>query len=160
MDDVKRLIAIEDLRLLKARYWRWVDTQQWDSLRTLFAEDATFTAGADSFSPKGRDEIVDGIKDYLLNVTSIHRGYQHELEILDEITARGIWVMADYLIYPPGGSKPGTGGATDKVRGYGHYVDEYVKVGDRWQFKTIELYRLRLEVSSYSRTELPEILLR
>jgi hypothetical protein len=160
MDDLKRLIAIEDLRVLKARYWRYVDTQQWGPFRTLWAEDATFSAGADEFNPKGRDGITDAVADYLNGVSTVHRGYQHELEIVDEFTARGIWVMTDYLIYPPGGSKPGSRGATDKVNGYGHYVDGYEKVGDDWLFKSVELYRLRLEVSSYSSTELPESLLR
>jgi hypothetical protein len=160
MDDVTRLSAIEDLRILKARYWRYVDTKQWDSLRPLFAEDASFIAGGDSFNPSGRDEIVDLIREYMLKVTSVHRGYQHELEVIDESTAQGIWVMTDYLVYPPGGIKPGTRIATDQVHGYGHYVDEYAKADGDWQFKRVELYRLRLEVSSYSSTELPDVLRR
>jgi len=39
---LERLVAIEEIKTLKARYFRFVDTKQWDDLR------ACFTAGIGS----------------------------------------------------------------------------------------------------------------
>ncbi|MBW8754754.1 MAG: nuclear transport factor 2 family protein, partial [Sphingomonadales bacterium] len=37
MDRLERLEAIEAIRSLKARYFRLMDTKQWDELRGVFA---------------------------------------------------------------------------------------------------------------------------
>ena len=42
MDAVERLAAIEDIRRLKARYFRCVDEKDWAQLAALFAPDAVF----------------------------------------------------------------------------------------------------------------------
>ena len=44
-DDVKRLADIEAIKQLKARYFRLLDTKQWDDLKALFARDAQFNIG-------------------------------------------------------------------------------------------------------------------
>src|ERR1019366_1253533 len=36
------LIAIEEIKQLKARYFRYVDTKEWELLRTVFTHDCTF----------------------------------------------------------------------------------------------------------------------
>jgi hypothetical protein len=42
MDRLERLEAIEAIRSLKARYFRLMDTKQWDGLRSVFATDSRF----------------------------------------------------------------------------------------------------------------------
>lgn len=42
MSDLERLVAIEEIKNLKARYFRAMDTGDWDVLQTVFATDAVF----------------------------------------------------------------------------------------------------------------------
>jgi hypothetical protein len=42
MDDVRRLLAMEEIKQLKARYYRCMDTKDWQGLAKVFAPDATF----------------------------------------------------------------------------------------------------------------------
>jgi hypothetical protein len=50
IDPVARLIAIEEIKQLKARYFRCMDTKDFVGLRTVFADDATFDASCSSSS--------------------------------------------------------------------------------------------------------------
>ena len=38
MDDIARLLAMEDIRQLKARYYRCMDTKDWEGLSKVFAQ--------------------------------------------------------------------------------------------------------------------------
>lgn len=160
MEPIDILIAKDEIRELKARYWRYVDTKQWDSFIELFRPEATFSDHSADFHCADRASIAEAIPTALADVTSVHRGLQYEIEVLAEDRARGIWAMEDYLVYPPGASHPPNPGQTSSVRGYGHYVETYAKSQEGWRFVSIDLYRLRLEVDSYSSTDLPPDLLR
>ena len=41
MDGIERLQAIEDIKQLKARYFRCMDTKDWDGFAAVFTPDAT-----------------------------------------------------------------------------------------------------------------------
>lgn len=155
---IERLVAIEEIRRLKAHYWRFVDTKQWEAFGSLFAEDATFTDHAGGpFHCNGKAEIQGKISVVLEKALTIHQGHQSEIDIEDATNARGIHVMEDYLIFPSGDVHPTNPFPEATVRGYGHYVERYVKVGGEWLFKKVDLYRLRLEVETPSSTAYPAI---
>ena len=46
MDAAAQLLAMEEIKQLKARYFRFVDTKDWEALSTIFCEDAVFDARA------------------------------------------------------------------------------------------------------------------
>lgn len=46
IDALGRLLAIEEIRGVKARYFRCMDTKDWDGLRAVFCDDAEFDARA------------------------------------------------------------------------------------------------------------------
>ena len=159
MEDLERLLAFEDLRLLRARYWRYVDLQQWDAFASLFTDDCVFEARSDAFvSPPGGRAIAEAVAGVLVGAKSIHHGFQHELELLDRDHAKGIWTMADYLLFPPGASHADAAAPTAFVRGFGYYVDEYLREDGTWRFSRVELYRTHLEIMSHSSSEIPEVL--
>jgi len=130
---VRMLMDIEEIKKLKAKYWRCVDKKSWDELAEVFAEDAT----AD-YDPKthleGREAILKFLKDSLGAKTAItaHGGHNPEIEITGETTARGIWALQDYLIMQP----------NTRLTGYGYYEDEYVKVDGRWKKKSTRITRI------------------
>lgn len=155
VDPLSRLVAIEDLRTLKARYWRFVDTKRWAELQGLLAPDATFTDHASEFHGEGAREIVGAISAGFADVVTVHHGHQSELTVIDEDHASGIWAMEDLLIYPPGGIHPPHAVPTPTLRGSGHYYETYVRTAAGWRFQTIELYRLRLETVLQTATPYP-----
>ena len=57
MDALGRVVAIEEIRNLHARYWRYVDTKNWPAFGATFAPDAKFTEHVTGFSWTGAEEI-------------------------------------------------------------------------------------------------------
>jgi hypothetical protein len=157
LDPVARLIAIEDIRRLKAQYWRFVDTKQWAAFGRLFAPDAHFLDHATGFECDGAAEIESKIAAVLHPAMSVHHGHHSEIDVDDESHARGIWAMYDYLRFPAGEVTPENPYAGASVHGYGHYVEQYVKLDGRWLFQTVDLYRLHLEALTPTHTPYPAL---
>lgn len=153
MNAIERLIAIEEIRQLKARYFRGVDQSDGDLVRSVLAEDCVLDyigccvdpATGKDFIPamnvvlRGRDSwVADGMSK--LGIVSVHQGHNFEVEFDSDTSARGIWSMTDRLYFPPGG-------AFALMTGYGHYIETYEKIGDAWKLKTTRITRIRVEVS-------------
>jgi hypothetical protein len=153
MSPTERLLAIEAIKLLKAQYFRMVDTKDWEGIAGLFAPNAEFTrSGAinvldpwtGAYHPplppepdvrRGRGEIVKMMRAAVEHVRTIHHGYTPEIEILGGGSATGIWAMCDEI--------------RDKdyrlvLRGWGHYHETYEKNADRWLIKTARISRIQL----------------
>jgi hypothetical protein len=142
MDDLKKLIAIEDLKAMKARYLRYVDGKEWDKFESLFVPDATFDA------PELGGELVRGTRkwrkfteDFLANAVSIHHVYAPEITITSDTTANGIWIMDDTLLWENGESPTGF----KQIRGWGHYYETYVKMNGAWLMASWKLTRVKLD---------------
>ncbi len=143
MDAIEKLVAIEEIKNLKARYFRFVDTKNWPEYRQVFADDVDFDISDDM--PEGAfigaDKAVDAARQGLADCTSIHHGHCPEIEILSETSARGIWAMEDMLRWSDTSDFPG-----QTLHGYGHYFEEYEKVSGRWLIKKMKLSRLRVDL--------------
>ena len=134
---------LEALRQLKSRYFRLMDTQQWEAWANCFTADvwASYEGAprANSKLPttatlQGRSQLVKGVGTLLTGAKSVHQGFMPELELTSPTTARGIWAMFDYVMLP-----------TCEFKGWGHYHEEYVKEGNDWKIKRIHLTRLHTE---------------
>lgn len=163
MDDLQRLVIVADLRSLRARYWRYLDTQRWEAFASLFSDDCEFTAPMDGFVLTGGRAIAAGSAERSRGATSrisVHQGMHHEIDVVDDSHARGIWGMQDYLIYPSGARHGDEAAETATLRGYGYYIDEYTKIDGVWLFSRVELFRLHREVISRAKSETPDALRR
>ena len=149
MDMLDRLAAIEEIRHLKARYCRYVDTKEWAPFRTLFADDATLFFPENFEHPALIDDFVKGLGPVLEGAVTLHHVLAPEIEILDEANARGIWAMQDALYFAPG--TKGLAGASE-IQGAGHYHETYVRRDGKWLFASIRLSRLRLAVQAQPRS--------
>ena len=153
MNEIQRVSAIEEIRQLKARYFRGVDTCDGDLVKGILAEDCvlnymgccTDPATGKDFIPamnailRGRDSwISDGMTRF--GIVSVHQGHNFEIEFTSDSSAWGIWSMTDRLFFPPGGE-------FSLMTGYGHYHEAYEKIGDAWKIKTTHITRIRVEVS-------------
>jgi hypothetical protein len=57
MTPTDKLLAIEEIRLLKARYFRFLDSHDWVGFRSIFADDAVFEMPVPP--PQGNTELKD-----------------------------------------------------------------------------------------------------
>lgn len=127
---VRKLENIEDIKKLKAKYWRCVDRKLWDEMTEVFTEKATADYGPD-IKLKGRQAIVQFLKSSLGadTVVTSHIGHRPEIEVTGESTASAIWWLNDYIIMQP----------NMKRRGYAFYEDEYSKKDGVWKIKSTKI---------------------
>ncbi|MFM2371660.1 MAG: hypothetical protein RIS85_1382, partial [Pseudomonadota bacterium] len=94
IDPIARLIATEEIKQLKARYFRLMDGKDFVALRSVFADDAVFDARAslsiDGQGESGRaaesndwvysggDVIIDFIRAAIGTQRTVHHGHCHE----------------------------------------------------------------------------------
>ena len=153
MDDLKRLLAMEEIKQLKARYYRCMDTRDWDGLAKVFAPNAVFDlrevdsvrhpltgvwdppyAGEDRVY-RGHAAVVGMIRDAVSRLITVHHGHMGEIEITSDNTARGIWAMEDIIRNAPG--EPHVW-----MQGFGHYHETYVRLDSGWAIETTRITRL------------------
>ena len=148
MEQIERLAAIEEIRRLKARYFRLLDMKQWDAFETLFALEATFdmrdaaVARDEGALLAGAPAIVAFVREAVACMVTVHHGHMPEIDVLSEHAARGTWAMEDVLRWTTGGAD-----GTQVLHGYGHYHDTYARVDGRWLIQSSRLSRLSVTVS-------------
>jgi SnoaL-like domain len=137
---IEQMNDLEAIRQLKARYFRLMDTQQWEAWKDCFTADVSAryegVPRANSTLPldvdlAGRTELFKGVSSLLTGGKSVHQGFMPEIQLTSATTASGIWAMFDYVMLP-----------TCDFKGWGHYHEEYVKEGSAWKIKKIHLTRL------------------
>jgi hypothetical protein len=144
---MKRLEEIEEIKKLKHKYMRCVDTKQWDDLKDCFVEDASAAYAGGKHSFKGRENIVGFLKDMMPEtLITLHMAFHPEIEISSETTAKGSWGFQDYLIEQT---------LNVSLRGYGYYQDEYAKVDGRWKIKSTGYKRVFEE--NWSRVDIESL---
>jgi hypothetical protein len=145
MDPVERLVAIEQIKQLKARYFRCVDTKDWTGLAEVFAPDAVMDMSGEM--PKGmpgggitngNEAIAAFVRDAgrLDLATTVHHGHMPEIDVTSEGTATGVWAMEDELWWPD--PYP-----VEHIHAYGHYHETYQRVGGEWRIASTRLTRLK-----------------
>ena len=139
-DPLRQLLDIEEIKRLKARYFRSMDQKHWDEFAQVFARDAVLEVPEANLVKHGREAITASVSGVLTNVRTVHHGHMPEIELLGPDTARGVWAMFDYVEFPPGKSGERTG-----LKGYGHYREEYVREDGAWRIARLRLERLRID---------------
>ncbi len=156
MEPIQRLIAIEEIRDLKARYFRLQDNKLWDEYAGLFLDNSVFDVSEAFTDPLtgqakipagrqdpiiGRDAIVDYVSSGLNNqVRSFHEGFTEEVEILSENEACAVWPMEDRIWFQDG--------PISEMRGFGYYHETYTRQSGRWYIQTLKITRIKLNILS------------
>jgi hypothetical protein len=124
---VERLVAIEDIKQLKSRYFRFMDQKNWDEFEKLFTQDVVFDLREAIFA---RDQVTKEVhksgevlvrpeqiveKDWLqrgatnvrqweemilTGVVTVHQGHMPEIELTSSTSARGYWTLEHRLRFP------------------------------------------------------------
>lgn len=152
MEPIDKLIAIEDIKALKARYARAADLHNKNEMLAVFAPDVLFdfteatvdpatgfnpVAGATAEVKRGREVVVDGIFGSNQGITMVHQLYLPQIEILSETAAQGTWGISDMLRFPQGKLR--------EMRGHGIYYDTYEKIDGEWKIATSRFKRTILD---------------
>ncbi|GAA3214858.1 nuclear transport factor 2 family protein [Actinocorallia longicatena] len=131
------LIALEEIRNLKARYLRSLDLKLWDVFAETLAEDVV----ADYGSPSGgrplnftsRDQVVGYMRGALGDgMTTVHVVHNPELTV-DGDTAQGTWCLEDTVV-------------VDEykllIRGACYYTDTYGRADGTWRITSTRYQRI------------------
>jgi len=152
MTELEELQAIEEIKLLKARYFRCLDTKDWEGYAAVFSEDATFdmrtgaTVDPDDGSPEaerstrfvleGCNAIADAVRDEVGDTNTVHHGHCHEIWVDSPDEARGIIAMVDKITDSRTGEHV--------LEGFGHYHETYRRDGGVWRISHLRLSRLKV----------------
>ena len=137
---LRRLLDIEEIKRLKARYFRTLDQKDWDGFGRVFARDAVLEVPEAGLVERGRDAIVASVSGALTGTRTVHHGHMPEIELAGVDRARGTWAMSDYVEWPRSEAGDRFG-----LRGYGHYLEEYVREDGEWRIAHTRLVRLRVD---------------
>ena len=85
--DLQRLLDIEAIKQLKARYFRFLDTKQWDDWGMVFTEDVVMEVPEADMVNNGRAEVVGNVSAALAGTTTTHHGHMPEIDITGPDTA-------------------------------------------------------------------------
>ena len=132
---------IEAIKQLKARYFRLMDTKQWDDWGMVFTADVVMEVPEVGMVNNGREEVVQTVSSRAREgARTAHHGHMPEIEITGRDTARGIWAMFDFVEW-----QNSRVGAESGLTGFGHYHEEYVRDDGEWRIARIRLERLRVD---------------
>lgn len=146
MADTEGLCAIVEIKQLKARYFRAIDTKDWRLLREQVTDDlvADFRDSAGPADERllthGADAFIASVQATLAGVTTVHHGHTPEITLAGAREARAIWAMDDRLWVAEGSNLP-----FRWLHGFGHYHDCYRKARGRWLIAATRLSRIRVE---------------
>lgn len=127
---------IEAIKQLKARYFRTMDTKDWDGLAAVFTDDVVIdVTGEGGGVTRGVAEYMPFLRASIEDVTTVHHGHMPEIELTSPTTARGVWALEDQLWWPEGGP-------LRHMHGFGHYHETYEKTDDGWRIKSMTITRL------------------
>jgi len=146
MNVTEQLLTIEAIKRLKARYFRFVDTKDWEGFASLFTEDVVFDISSGHFNCvlHSPGEIIEIVSPAMKDCISVHHGHCPEITITSDTTAEGIWAMEDKLLWAEGADSP-----VRTMHGYGHYHETYRKIEGEWRIETMRLTRLRLDSEAW-----------
>jgi len=147
MEKIDVLSAIEDIKKVKAKYWRLIDLKEFDRLEEVFSQDAVFDAREATYDPvqglipgtsfsdvwQTQRGIIEGIKMAMpAEMQSVHMGHIPEITVESVDRAIAIFPFNDRIILP------------EKLRfnGFGYYHEVYTKKANRWMIESSKIQRL------------------
>ncbi len=134
---------VEEIKKLKARYFRTLDQRDWDGYADVFTDDVVVDvrddAGPDAIH-RGRAPYLEMLQPFLEGAITVHHGHMPEIEITGEDTATGTWSMQDQIWFAEGSG-------FETLSGSGWYIETYRKVDGQWKIAEMTLRRQRVEMA-------------
>ena len=133
MSDIEWLVALEEIKQLKARRDRYADAHDWAAYEALHAPD--HVSHNDDQEPwKSSKEMIENVRRIMDDMITVHHSYDAEIVFDSPTSARGIWAMTGGIV-----SKTDAGDGWSI--GYGYYYESYEKRDGRWLFTSRRFHR-------------------
>lgn len=144
MTDIEKLLAIEEIKRLKSKYFWGLDHKDWDLWRReVWAPEGRLIVPEASRDCVGFDAVIAYVRQSTGDQVSVHHGHMPDIHITSESSAEGVWAMEDRLYRTK--QYPLEDGST-YLHGFGHYHETYVRLNVGWRIQTSRLTRLRVEL--------------
>ncbi|SFR90903.1 nuclear transport factor 2 family protein [Sphingomonas jatrophae] len=133
---LQQLSDFEDIRTLKHRYYRGIDTADVALLDTLFTDDVTvdYRGGDYRVTVSGRADMVEFLANsFHSGFVGMHHGHMPDLTLTGDDTAEGIWYLEDIAIRLE---------QNIFTIGSAIYRDRYVRQDGRWKIAHTEYDRV------------------
>ena len=133
---LQQLSDLEDIRTLKHRYFRGIDTADPSLLEILFTADVSvdYRGGNYRVSLQGRDDMLEFLANsFHSGAIAMHHGHMPEITLTGANSAEGLWYLEDIFI-----------NLEQKTHTIGSaiYRDHYRREGDRWLIARTEYDRV------------------
>jgi hypothetical protein len=135
VDHAEALWELEQIKRLKARYYRLQDEDRWDEWAALFTDDCEIVDPVDEgVVHRSGASIAARTAELAGSSRRNHRGAMPDIELVDDRTARGSWALFC-------ATELERDGEPVRVDIFGYYTDEYCKGEDgRWR-----IHRMRYD---------------
>lgn len=131
---MENLQAAEAIKQLKARYFRWLDTKQWQTWSAVFTHDVVMAIPEQDRVIEGRQAVVQYVHDEFVDAQTIHHGFMPEIEFISDSEATGVWAMEGRVET-----------SEENIHSFGHYHEAYRIEDGGWRIARIALHRLRVD---------------
>jgi len=124
---LQQLSDLEEIKVLKHRYFRGIDTANWALLDGMFTDDVhvEYVGGTYKVSLEGADNMLEFLKNsFHSQAVAMHHGHSPEITFTGPDAAEGFWYLEDIFIK-----------FNDSTHTYGTaiYRDIYVREGGQWK---------------------------
>jgi hypothetical protein len=126
-----KLLALEEITLLKARRDRAADTKDWALYESLHAPDHISENG-DYGRWTTAAEMIANVAKSMEHLTTLHHSHTPEITFETPASATGIWAMEGMSFWQQDGQD-------HWFQAFGHYFESYEKRDDRWLFTSRKL---------------------
>lgn len=148
---IATILAVEQIKRLKSRYFQAVDEKDYASIAALFTAGAVVDFSGEPQYHIGHHGVTDGevdagswrviggieagrvIATAVQDVVTVHQGHDPQIVVTGPSTAHGRWTLHDILEFPE-----------ETMHGYGHYLEEYELHDGEWLMSSLRLTRLRV----------------
>ena len=133
MSDIEWLVALEEIRQLKARRDRYVDAHDWEGYASLHAPDHVSHHASDVASGPWTsvEQMMENIRKSMPEgFFTAHHSYDPEINFETSTKARGIWAVTAATVSTLPNGEPGWSIS------YGYYFETYEKRDGSWMFTT------------------------
>ena len=142
------LVALEEIKRLKYRYFRTLDLKQWDDFGDCLAHDVQAAYGTQAMGEQLRYESREAVVEFMSanlgpGVVTMHVANHPEIEVEGE-SASGSWGFEDTVIVPD---------FKVIIRGAGYYRDTYRRDDDgQWRIASTNYDRIYEAMTSLDDT--------
>jgi len=133
---LQQLTDLEEIRMLKYRYFRGIDTADMALLEGLFTDDIAvdYRGGTYRVTFAGKTEMLTFLANsFHSGALAMHHGHSPEITLTGDNSAEGVWYLEDVFIDIERG---------DHTFGTAIYRDRYRREGGQWKVASTEYDRV------------------